>query len=635
MKTNAYPHIYMRVCAGIRCIDASVLRGEGRRFDCRVCLLAWTGDYPATAASSGTHSKCCHWCRMKSAASPEINRRTWGDFRRYLPEGHALRGAHVRLGPRDTRPPPAPRTHSEYVEQGLANEHHEHMLALPDARSRGVFKKDLPRKVTGIKESCPFRFLPFFDIVWDFCPEMMHIISGIWKRHVFQMFAGKRTPSTVKVRKKNTFAENEKLSQAHSECKEWLQSWILSKEKSCLVDQRTLALAGEPTWVRSNIQMMGHSGALNDHDWMTIVHSAGDYVLADLFDNPCFGDALYALLDVCRQCVEFCSTCVTDNRADVDRLKLAMAEALTLCEQVFPSTELCVMLHILMHVPDSIYRWNNVRNTWAFFGERSMGHFIRFINNRDLAVENIMTAYVRWCLVRDCEPGFASGLAERLRDSGCPLPKRSILRASDDARKLIDDVPGVYGVHTAPSRRNSELCKWSDYPRIGPLVESILNVTREEREYNPDWEGEFTRMIAGVKLNGRGYEQGCYCKYAPRVRQRYNLEGPGGLAGVVDSFKIGKVDMFYVVPMVGGQGRVRRPEVFVAVADLPVTGRVRSLYEVNVPGVNVGDPGFEFELGEDKSLMHIDSIVAKVKLVPHFDPGRTDTMCAITMWEAR
>ena len=32
-------------------------------------------------------------------------------------------------------------------------------------------------------------------------------------------------------------------------------------------------------------------------------------------------------------------------------------------------------------------------NYWSFFGERMMGYIIRFIHNRDLAAENIMTAY--------------------------------------------------------------------------------------------------------------------------------------------------------------------------------------------------------------------------------------------------
>ena len=38
--------------------------------------------------------------------------------------------------------------------------------------------------------------------------------------------------------------------------------------------------------------------------------------------------------------------------------------------QVLPKTELAVMFHILLHLPDSMFRWNAVRNFWGFFCER-------------------------------------------------------------------------------------------------------------------------------------------------------------------------------------------------------------------------------------------------------------------------
>lgn len=70
---------------GVRTVDASVPPSRpGRIFRCRVCLLLWTGDYPAQAAVSGTHSKCCHWCNYKSVHTPEVNRQCWGDYRRFL-----------------------------------------------------------------------------------------------------------------------------------------------------------------------------------------------------------------------------------------------------------------------------------------------------------------------------------------------------------------------------------------------------------------------------------------------------------------------------------------------------------------------------------------------------------------------
>jgi hypothetical protein len=44
-----------------------------------------------------------------------------------------------------------------------------------------ALKKDAPYKLTGVKELCPLSFLPFFDVVWDFLPDMMHIIPAIMK----------------------------------------------------------------------------------------------------------------------------------------------------------------------------------------------------------------------------------------------------------------------------------------------------------------------------------------------------------------------------------------------------------------------------------------------------------------------
>lgn len=70
---------------GVKCVDASMPVGSaGRTFRCHVCLLFWTGDYPAQASVKGMHSKCCLWCDVKSEHAPEISRRMWNGMRRYL-----------------------------------------------------------------------------------------------------------------------------------------------------------------------------------------------------------------------------------------------------------------------------------------------------------------------------------------------------------------------------------------------------------------------------------------------------------------------------------------------------------------------------------------------------------------------
>jgi hypothetical protein len=66
-----------------------------------------------------------------------------------------------------------------------------------------------------------------------------------------------------------------------------------------------------------------------------------------------------------------------------------------------------------------------------------MGYFVRFINNRDLATENIMTAATRTRLVLDCPPGVVKSLLTRLKESGMELPAKSMLKMAAEVDFLI------------------------------------------------------------------------------------------------------------------------------------------------------------------------------------------------------
>ena len=68
--------------------------------------------------------------------------------------------------------------------------------------------------------------------------------------------------------------------------------------------------------------------------------------------------------------LDMTSAAVSENRDSIDQFKLKVVETLCKCEAVFPVTEMAVMFHIIIHVPDAIYRWNSIRNFWSFFGER-------------------------------------------------------------------------------------------------------------------------------------------------------------------------------------------------------------------------------------------------------------------------
>jgi len=209
--------LYRGYTKGFKTTDYSYAIGEpGRIFRAKVILLFWTGDYPALALVSGTQSKTCHWCHYKSSHGAEVNRRCWGDYRCYLPPDHPARKDGT-YGPVENRPAPAPRTHQDYVKDALESEAYE------GAQIRH------PTKISGVKELSPLGALPMFDLAWDVLGDMMHIIYGIWSRHVFEMLAGRRAPAKPKPRKKWTPEQNAALFVDHAMVLAKLKAWALPK----------------------------------------------------------------------------------------------------------------------------------------------------------------------------------------------------------------------------------------------------------------------------------------------------------------------------------------------------------------------------------------------------------------------
>lgn len=358
--------------AGLAVTDATVPRGvPNRRFRCRVCLLFWVGDYPALAAVSGIHSKMCHWCQYKSDPCPEATRRVWGDYRRMLPLGDSRREASRVYGPDEERGPPPLRTHNQIVADGLANEEHRKKLQRPDARRLGIFKKDYPYKTTGVKFACPLRFLPMFDLAWDFMMDMMHAVPGVFGRHIVACMQGQRKPAKPKWRTTWTDKKNYDLVWEWEKCCKDLESWKLTEEEGKAMDARSLALAGDPSWIRSNVEVFSGKG-LTSHDWFQLVLAAGEYIFAGLYPNNLLRmEAIFGLITCVQAMLKMQSPFDVDDRAELNELKLQVVSALVECEATLPRTELPVMLHLMAHVPDAIYRWNQVRNFWCFFSERS------------------------------------------------------------------------------------------------------------------------------------------------------------------------------------------------------------------------------------------------------------------------
>jgi Transposase family tnp2 len=95
---------------GFTCEDGSLPVASPRHiFQCKVCLLCISADYPALAKMTGfTHSGgyCCHWCMLFETKDMAINRIDTGGFRRWLPARSTQRASGGNFAEVERRFPP-------------------------------------------------------------------------------------------------------------------------------------------------------------------------------------------------------------------------------------------------------------------------------------------------------------------------------------------------------------------------------------------------------------------------------------------------------------------------------------------------------------------------------------------------
>ena len=168
----------------------------------------------------------------------------------WLPTGHRFR-KDADFGSYRGDDPPGARNDAECVAQGKAADNH-----------RGT-KKAHPKETTGINRSCPLSYLRLFDIVWDICPDMMHIIKNFFEKLSFKLFAGARVPvwdaSKNKAPAKGAKNYAEALLRHQDAVARWKlaveqnQACTFSKADQDLVDRRVKNLVGPAKWIKNSM----------------------------------------------------------------------------------------------------------------------------------------------------------------------------------------------------------------------------------------------------------------------------------------------------------------------------------------------------------------------------------------------
>jgi hypothetical protein len=173
---------------------------------------------------------------------------------RWLPPDDPLRRGYGLEGP------PAPRTH------------HQACKEAKDSDSKPYHTWEYATHVrlkTGINHWCPLSVLYKFDMVWDFCPDMMHLIKTFFERLVIGVFSGAREPSSFKRKEpakpakgapaaerkdfgekmrqfKARKTEHQKEVEASTEC-------TFDPEDQRIVDERVQNLVGYPCWIKTSL----------------------------------------------------------------------------------------------------------------------------------------------------------------------------------------------------------------------------------------------------------------------------------------------------------------------------------------------------------------------------------------------
>ena len=160
----------------------------------------------------------------------------------------------------DQEGPPAPRTHARACAEAKASDNAAH---------HPWDRKNHPRKASGINHWSPLSVLNKFDMIWDFCPDMMHIIKTFFDRLVVGVFSGSRKPASFKRTEpvepgrgasradRTAFGGKKRKYDYHKE--EYEKSLVAFK--GCLfdtvaqtiVDERVKNLVGQPNWIKASL----------------------------------------------------------------------------------------------------------------------------------------------------------------------------------------------------------------------------------------------------------------------------------------------------------------------------------------------------------------------------------------------
>jgi hypothetical protein len=151
--------------------------------------------------------------------------------------------------------------------------------------------------------------------------------------------------------------------------------WKLKTRDMNEVDRRLTGIGGlAKNWFSKNLSIFAKSGACKSAEHKKILEQACQYLFHGMVPKKVldtWNSLILAMNAILSATADIGTIDIPgDQVLETKRLYLQVIEALVLWERDAPESELAMVFHMLIHMPDAIHRWGSCRNFWAFFNER-------------------------------------------------------------------------------------------------------------------------------------------------------------------------------------------------------------------------------------------------------------------------
>ena len=158
--------------------------------------------------------------------------------------------------------------------------------------------------------------------------------------------------------------------------------WVATEAQKEQADRRMIRVMRIAGYFTRCTSVFKKTGSLKSADWLHFLTTGILYVLRPLVSGQ-VERSLIALVKALRLALDATSdrdAMVTEwvqddferRERDCQDLKLKIVGFLCEYEKGAAISELPPVIHLLLHVPEAIYRWNSVRNMWVFTNERQL-----------------------------------------------------------------------------------------------------------------------------------------------------------------------------------------------------------------------------------------------------------------------